>query len=60
MLLTQSVKGSISIIGSILRKRRKRKTTYNQLVLGISVYDILSSLAYLGVGVLAPQDSGFL
>ena len=40
-------------------KRRRGFTTYQQLVLGISVFDSISSLAYMLVGVMAPVDAGF-
>ena len=51
--------GSVAIIAAIMRKKDKRFTAYNQLVLGISAFDIVSSLAYILVGVLAPYDAGF-
>ena len=34
-------------------------TTYHQLVLGISAFDCVSSLAYALVGVMAPVEEGF-
>ena len=43
----------------ILRKPKDRFTTYRQLVLGVSAFDIVSSTAYMLVGVLAPYDAGF-
>lgn len=53
--------GSAMIIVTILRKRtrKKRFTTYHQLVLSISLFDIVSSIAYTLVGVMAPYEAGF-
>ena len=44
----------------VLRKPRKNRfTTYHQFVLGISIYDMISSIAYMLVAVMAPRDAGF-
>ena len=43
----------------ILHKAKSRGTVYHQLLIGISVFDALSSLAYTLVGVMAPTDAGF-
>ena len=51
--------GSGLIIISILRKPNSRFTTYHQLVLGISAFDMISSIAYMLVGVMAPYEAGF-
>ena len=48
------------IIFDILRKPKdKRSTTYHQLVLAMSCFDMISSLAYILVGVLHPVKDGF-
>ena len=53
-------KGSMLIISDILRKPKvKRFTTYHQLVLAMSCFDTISSLAYIFVGVLHPVEDGF-
>lgn len=50
----------MAIIYDILsRGRSKRKTAYHQLVLGVSGFDAISSMAYILVGVMAPRDGGF-
>ena len=51
--------GSSLIIADVFRKRRNRFTMYHQLVLGISFFDCISSIAYLMVGVMAPYEAGF-
>ena len=44
----------------VLRKPRKNRfTTYHQFVLGISVYDMISSIAYTLVAIMAPYRAGF-
>ena len=43
----------------IFRKRKNQFTTYHQLMIGVSFFDCISSLAYMMVGVMAPVDDGF-
>ena len=43
----------------VLSRSKNRFTAYHQLVLGISIFDCISSMAYILVGVLAPQEAGF-
>lgn len=45
-------------------RRRRRSSTvkvsvYHQLVLGICIFDSMSSIMYMLVGVMAPHSSGF-
>mmetsp|Transcript_1171 Transcript_1171/g.3013 ORF Transcript_1171/g.3013 Transcript_1171/m.3013 type:complete len:493 (-) Transcript_1171:993-2471(-) len=51
--------GSLSIVYDILKRRKKRRTTYHQLLLGISVFDIFGSTAYTLIAVMAPYEAGF-
>lgn len=54
-----SLVGSLTIIVFVLTKKtRNRWNTYNQLVLAISVFDSLSSLAYIFGTALTPADIG--
>ncbi len=54
-----SVISSSSVIADVLRDARKRRTTYHRLVLGISVSDAVSSLAFfLGTWPM-PQGSSW-
>ena len=41
------------------KPKKNRFTTYHQIVLGISFFDIVGSLAYILVAVLAPHEAGF-
>ena len=52
-------KGSVFIIIRILTKKVNRFTTFQQIMLGMSCYDCISSLGYLLVGVMTPVESGF-
>ena len=55
-----TTQASSFIVFDVLRKPRKNRfTTYHQLVLGISVYDMISSVAYMLVAVMAPHEAGF-
>ena len=58
-LAVSFLQGSTLIIATIVRTKDKRFTTYRQLVLGISVFDLVSSMAYMLVGVMAPYEAGF-
>eukprot|EP00980_Cylindrotheca_fusiformis_P028747 scaffold22642_cov134-Cylindrotheca_fusiformis.AAC.2 len=49
--------GSSLILISILRDRKKRTQTYHQLMLGISCFDLTSSLAYVFDHFLLPAGS---
>eukprot|EP00980_Cylindrotheca_fusiformis_P000626 scaffold157_cov116-Cylindrotheca_fusiformis.AAC.3 len=49
--------GSSLIIIAVLRDRKKRTQTYHQLVLGISCFDLTSSLAYALDHFLLPSGS---
>ena len=51
--------GSSLILTDVFRKRKSRGTVYHQLVVGMSFFDCVSSLAYALVGVMAPKDDGF-
>ena len=51
--LAVSLQGSSLIIATILRTKDKLFTTYRQLVLGIAVFDLVNSLAYMLVGAMA-------
>ena len=48
----------MAIVLDIARKR-KFGTTYHQLVLGMSLFDAISSIAYILVAVFYPQSGGF-
>lgn len=58
------VSGLLSLIGStyilwdILRKPKKRRSIYHQLVMGISFFDIISSTAYALASAMIPKDTG--
>mmetsp|Transcript_1173 Transcript_1173/g.3035 ORF Transcript_1173/g.3035 Transcript_1173/m.3035 type:complete len:548 (-) Transcript_1173:836-2479(-) len=54
-----SMCGSLSIVYDILKRSKKRVTTYHQLILGISLFDIIGSVAYTLIGVMAPYEAGF-
>ena len=55
-----SSQGSLIIIVHILtREKRRRASTYHQIVLGISVFDFIGSFAYALYGVMTPVDSGY-
>jgi hypothetical protein len=55
-----SLFGSLFIIMSILTKPKKvRWSTYNQIVLGISIFDSLSSTAYIIGPAFAPNEYSF-
>lgn len=56
---TLAVQGSLLIIGDILKKANVRGTSFHQLVLGISSFDCVRSLAYLLSGLMAPANAGF-
>ncbi len=53
-----SLVGSFSIIRDIVEKPVERRTTYHQLVFGISWFDIITSVAYMLTGILLPTYSG--
>lgn len=54
-----SLLGSLAIIGFVLTKKTKNRwNTYNQLVLSISVFDSLSSIAYIFGTALTPATLG--
>ena len=51
--------GSLLIIIHILKRRRQNHfTVYQQLVLGLSFFDIVGSIAYILVGVMNPVSAG--
>ena len=53
------LQGSTLIVVNVLKKKKgKRFTTYNQLVLGMSFFDCISSVSYVFSTALAPKDSG--
>eukprot|EP00980_Cylindrotheca_fusiformis_P020884 scaffold7902_cov129-Cylindrotheca_fusiformis.AAC.1 len=52
-----SFMGSLLIVVPVLRDREKRNKTYHQLVLGISCFDLTSSLAYVLDHFLLPAGS---
>lgn len=53
-----SLVGSSFIVWNIIHKPSERRTTYHQLVFGMSCFDIITSLAYALTGVLLPPYSG--
>jgi len=53
-----SLIGSVYILWDILSNKRKRGTTYHQLVVGISLFDCISSVAYALATVMVPEETG--
>ena len=53
-----SLIGSAYILWDILRKPKKRRSTYHQLVMGVSFFDCISSTAYALASAMAPNDTG--
>lgn len=65
LVWTQRCSGLLSLIGSmaiiivaLTKKAKDRWNTYNQLVLSISVFDALSSIAYIFGSALTPASLG--
>jgi len=65
LVWTQRCSGFLSLVGSLLivtfvltKKSKDRWNTYNQIVLSISIFDTLSSLAYIFGTALTPAALG--
>ena len=58
---TQSacMQGSSFIILDVVLRQENRFTTYSQLLMGMSIFDCIGSVAYMLVGVMAPVEAGF-
>ncbi len=52
-----SLIGSFFIIRDLLRKPAARRTTYHQLILGTTCFDVITSIAYLLSGLLMPPPA---
>jgi hypothetical protein len=55
---TLSLIGSILIIHEFFSRSPDHRSTYHHLMLAISCYDVISSIAYIFTGVLVPTSAG--